>query len=154
MTLKNIILLLIALGTAGMTAMFANNWISSERAAFLASAPKQVTETATVEVLVVNAELKAGNFVRKDNLKWQPWPEEGSAEVYALKGQRDIKDFIGAVVRTSIMPGQPITTVRSSTRETVGFWPLSFSRAVAPFRFLLTRHQGFQVSFFPVTRLI
>ncbi|MBL6931254.1 MAG: Flp pilus assembly protein CpaB [Rhodospirillales bacterium] len=109
MTLKNIILLLIALGTAGMTAMLANNWISSERAAFLASAPKQVIETSTVQVLVVNTELKAGSFVRKENLKWQPWPEEGSTDVYALKGQRDIKDFIGAVVRTSIMPGQPIT---------------------------------------------
>ncbi len=109
MSFKNILLLLIAIGAAGLTAWTAKSWIMSERAAFMASVPKQVIETSSVEVLVVSAELKAGSFVREDSLKWQPWPEEGTIDVYVLKGERDAKEFVGAVVRTSIMPGQPIT---------------------------------------------
>ncbi len=109
MSFKNVLLLLVAFGTAGLTAWTARSWIMSERAAILASVPKQTQESPSVEVLVVSNEMKAGSFVSADKLKWQPWPEEGTTEVYALKGQRGIEDFVGAVVRTAIMPGQPIT---------------------------------------------
>jgi len=109
MTFRNFLLLFIALGAAGVTAWFANSWIASERAAMQASVPQQIVEAPFVEVLVATEELKAGSFVHQNSLKWQPWPEQGVAAVYALKGQRDIKDFVGAVVRISIMPGQPIT---------------------------------------------
>jgi pilus assembly protein CpaB len=109
MSFRNILLLLIAAAAAGVTAWGARSWIMTERAAILASLPKQVAEAPAVEVLVVRIELKAGSFVREDALMWQPWPEEGATEIYAIKGQRDVKDFVGAVVRTAIMPGQPIT---------------------------------------------
>jgi pilus assembly protein CpaB len=109
MSFRNILLLLIAVSAAGLTAWGAKSWILSERASFMASVPKQVPETSSVQVLVVSKELKAGSFVLEDSLKWQPWPEEGTTDLYAVKGQRDVKDFVGAVVRTAIMPGQPIT---------------------------------------------
>ena len=109
MTLKNIILLLIALGTAGMTAMLANNWIISERAALMALQPAGQTISQVTQVLIVKDNLKAGNFVRQENLKWQNWPEDGVAEEYIVKGSREAKDFVGAVVRNAITPGQPMT---------------------------------------------
>lgn len=109
MSFRNILLLLIAISAAGLTAWTAQTWMSSERAAILASVPKQPKQTLAVQVLVVSTELKAGSFVRENSLKWQQWPEESASDVYAVKGERDIKDFVGAVVRTSIMPGQPIT---------------------------------------------
>jgi len=109
MTFKNILLLFIAIAAAGLTAWVANSWISSERAAFIASVPQQEQKTTSVEVLVVKTQLKAGSFVREDALMWQAWPENGVSEAYAIKGKRHIKDFINAVVRTSIVPGQPIT---------------------------------------------
>ena len=109
MPYKNILLLLVAVSAAGLTAWVAKSWIASERDAILASVPKQIEQTTAVDVLVVDAELKAGSFVREDSLKWQPWPEDGIPDVYAVKGQRDLKEFVGAVVRNSIMPGQPIT---------------------------------------------
>ncbi|NQU56200.1 MAG: Flp pilus assembly protein CpaB [Rhodospirillales bacterium] len=109
MTLKNIILLLIALGTAGMTAMLANNWIISERAALMALQPAGQTIQQDTQVLIVRDNLKAGNFVRQENLKWQNWPEDGVAEEYVVKGSREAKEFVGAVVRNAITPGQPMT---------------------------------------------
>ncbi len=109
MTLKNIILLLIALGTAGMTAMLANSWITSERAALMALQPATQTIPQITQVLIVKDNLKPGNFVRQENLKWQNWPEDGVAEEYVVKGSREFKEFVGAVVRNAITPGQPMT---------------------------------------------
>lgn len=109
MTLKNILLLLIAISAAGLTAMLANNWIKSERAALMALNPGAQASQQVTQVLIVKDNLKAGNFVRAENLKWQTWPEDGVAEEYVVKGSRLQKDFVGAVVRNAITPGQPMT---------------------------------------------
>jgi pilus assembly protein CpaB len=109
MGIKNILLLFIALGAAGLTAFFANNWINSERQALMAQQSDTQVAQSITQVLVVKDKLKPGNFVRTENLKWQSWPEDGLAVGYAIKEKRDIKDFVGAVVRNAIAPGQPIT---------------------------------------------
>lgn len=109
MTFKNILLLFVAFSVAGLTAFMANNWIDAERQAMLANQSTVPVSQSVSQVLVVQDNLKAGNFVRAENLKWQSWPENGLAESYALKGKRNIKDFVGAVVRNAIISGQPIT---------------------------------------------
>ncbi|MBL6933241.1 MAG: Flp pilus assembly protein CpaB [Rhodospirillales bacterium] len=109
MTFKNILLLFVAFSVAGLTAFMANNWIDAERQAMLANQSTVPVSQSVSQVLVVQDNLKAGNFVRAENLKWQSWPEDGLAESYALKGKRNIKDFVGAVVRNAIISGQPIT---------------------------------------------
>jgi len=113
MSFKNVLLLFIAVGAASLTALAAKNWISSERAAILASVPAvQPQKLNSVDVLVVVNDLKAGAFVRAENLKWQPWPEEGLADGYVIKGKHQKDGFIGAVVRNAITTGQPITDKR------------------------------------------
>lgn len=109
MSFKNILLLLIAVGAAGLTAFFAKNWINAERQAILANQVQTRVEQSVIQVLVVQDDLKAGHFVREENLKWQSWPEDGLINEYAIQGERNKKDFIGAVVRNAITPGQPIT---------------------------------------------
>lgn len=109
MTLKNILLLLVALGTAAMTAFLANNWINSERASLMAMTPTAQTIAPVAHVLIIKDNLKAGNFVRAENLKWLSWPEDGVSEQYIVQGTRKIEDFVGAVVRNGVTPGQPMT---------------------------------------------
>ena len=109
MSLRNILILLVAIGAAGLTAFYANSWISSERAAMRANVPLEQKAQPTTQILVADKELTSGQFVRADHLKWQNWPEEGLNEEYALKSVRKVEEFVGAVVRNSITPGQPIT---------------------------------------------
>lgn len=108
MSLRNILFLVAAIVVSGATALLANNWINAERASFQASAVT-TRPPVTTEVLVATENLRAGSFVRSAKLKWQPWPEDGVADEYVVKGRRDIKDFDGAVVRNALTPGQPIT---------------------------------------------
>lgn len=107
--MKNLLLLIVAISAAGLTALFANNWINSERQALKTSQTQTVVHQPTHQVLVVQDNLKAGNFVREESLKWQSWPKDGLADNYIVKGSRDSKEFVGAVVRNAIASGQPIT---------------------------------------------
>jgi pilus assembly protein CpaB len=56
--------------------------------------------------------LPAGTFVKPDELEWRPWPQEGLTEAYLVKGKASEKDLAGAVVRTHLYAGEPITTSR------------------------------------------
>ena len=109
MSLRNILILLVAISAAGLTAYYANTWLRAERAAMQASAPIEQQVSSTIEILVADKELSAGQFVRADHLKWQPWPEDALNDEYALKTEHKIEDYVGTVVRNLITPGQPIT---------------------------------------------
>ena len=112
MSFRGVLLLLVAVSAAGLTAAFAHNWITAERAAILASMPAERPRSPTPEVLVASANLAAGTFVKAEHLEWRAWPADGVAEEYAVKGKRSEKDFIGAVVRGAIAAGQPVSEAR------------------------------------------
>ncbi len=109
MSLRNILILFVAIAAAGLTAYYANTWLSAERAAMQANAPVEQEVTPTSKILVADKELTAGQFLRADNLKWQPWPDSAMNDGYVLESERKLEDYVGAVVRNLITPGQPIT---------------------------------------------
>ena len=109
MSFRNILILLVAISAAGLTAYYANTWLRAERAAMQASAPVAQQVSSTIEILVADKELTAGQFVRADHLKWQPWPEDALNDDYVLKTEHKIEDYVSTVVRNLITPGQPIT---------------------------------------------
>jgi pilus assembly protein CpaB len=106
---RMILLVLVALSLAGGTALFARNWIQSQRPA-VAAKPAPVIEGK--EVLVAKQNLPAGTFVKPDHMRWQPWPEHNVAQAYVLKGKGDMNAFVGAVVRQGVAVGEPITDGR------------------------------------------
>jgi len=114
MNLRTILLLVIALGAAGFTAYFAQNWLMAQREAInsQASSQKTVQEITTDEILVAKDNLPTGSFVKAENLIWQPWPKEGIKEEYVVKSSGSEKDLEGAVVRTHLLAGEPITESR------------------------------------------
>lgn len=141
MRARTLILLAFAVFAAGGTFFLAQNWIAAQRGALTqASKQKAPRPQAAVLVLVANQELSSGQFIKAKDLRWQPWPKKGLAESYFVKGgkrpkptkasatqknvaekqtgQRSgpgrgvIDDFVGAVVRSKIMPGEPITDGR------------------------------------------
>jgi len=109
MNARNIFLIILAVLAAGMTALYARNWIVTERASLMRNAPTKIVQAATVEVLVAGDTLSAGTFIKPKHLIWRAWPKNSMADEYLRKGQRTKKDFTGAVVRNSIVKGQPIS---------------------------------------------
>jgi pilus assembly protein CpaB len=105
---RRIIVLLIAVIAAGGTAMYARSWIASQQTtavAVAAPAPKQELH----EVLVADADLPAGMFIKPQHLRWQSWPTDDVPESYVLRGKRADTEMVGAVVRSFIAAGEPIT---------------------------------------------
>jgi pilus assembly protein CpaB len=107
MGLRRIIVLLVAVVVAGATAMYARSWIEGQQksvAPVAVAAPQDV-----YEVLVADATIPAGTFVKPQHLRWQRWPTDDVPETYVLKGTRSKDDMVGAVVRRGIAEGFPIT---------------------------------------------
>lgn len=103
---RRIIVLLIAVVAAGGTAMYARSWIEGQQTTVAAApAPKQPVH----EVLVADIDLPAGTFIKPQHLRWQRWPTDDVPDSYVLRGKRPDNQMVGAVVRSFIAAGEPIT---------------------------------------------
>jgi pilus assembly protein CpaB len=107
MGLRRILILLLAVGAAGATAMYARSWIEGQQSTVQAAPPPPQQEFA--EVLVADVVLPAGSFVKPQHLRWQRWPTDNVPDSYLLKAERSEQDLVGAVVRRGLTLGEPIT---------------------------------------------
>ena len=123
LSLRNILLLAVALVFAAGTALYVKSWLESERSRISADRQTevQIVKTAAVEVLVAKTDLNPGAFLKPENLEWQPWPEDGIHKTHIVRNpeiQNDksnvdpIRELQGAVVRVQISAGEPITNAR------------------------------------------
>jgi len=117
MNIRTPLLLVFALIMAGTTAFLARGWLDAQRAALLAAMQQQAQveeeeeEPATYVLVAVNP-MPTGHFVLPDDLAWQAWPEETVVDTYVRKDEGSVEDFVGAVVRTPMTVGEPITEAR------------------------------------------
>ncbi|HYH17401.1 MAG TPA: Flp pilus assembly protein CpaB [Azospirillum sp.] len=111
MSVRKIILVLLALVIAGGTVQITRTLIRQSRPAPAeATAPQPPKQQ---RVLVAAADLPAGTLVQPGQLRWRAWPEDdGIAKLYAVEGQRTAEEFQGSVVRQGIRVGEPITDGR------------------------------------------
>lgn len=91
------------------TIMIARSWLANEHSRF-ARASKPVRPS--VSVLVAAHDLGTGSFVRPEDLRWQAWPNGQIAANYLRRGQEPETAVVGAVVRSRIAAGQPVTLNR------------------------------------------
>ncbi|MPT48483.1 MAG: Flp pilus assembly protein CpaB [Sphingobium sp.] len=95
--------LIIAIAAALMArSMFAGN----------PDAGQNVTQQQVEEgpqVLVATAALPVGTIITEGSFRFQPWPKDLIEDAYYLKDKADLAKLQGAVVRTAIATGQPIT---------------------------------------------
>ncbi|MBK1696279.1 Flp pilus assembly protein CpaB [Rhodovibrio salinarum] len=116
-----IVLTALSLAIAGGAAVMTNNWLQQQQgqATQAAVAPAPVDVPEETRILVANGALKAGTILKSEHLRWQAWPEDGLLEAYVVRGQgsedqalsgRD--DLLGAVVRASMVNGEPVTDAR------------------------------------------
>ncbi|MBK1666801.1 Flp pilus assembly protein CpaB [Rhodovibrio sodomensis] len=116
-----LVLTALSLTIAGGAAVMTNNWLQQQqgRTTQAAAAPAPIEAPREPKILVADGALTAGTILKPDHLRWQAWPEDGVLDVYvvdtaardaAAENGRDA--LIGAVVRASMVDGEPITDKR------------------------------------------
>jgi len=119
-----IILIVVALAIAGVTAFLVNRFLSETEEAASHVVPEIVAEQ-TVDILVAADTLPVGKIVRDENLRWQRWPENAINPSYIVKGSTDgtqeISDFVGSAVRIEMVAGEPIVAAKVFRRGEAGF---------------------------------
>ena len=110
MSVRNIILILVAVAITAGTGLVARSWIGSQRPSPVAAAPPPLVKS--MFVLVAEKDLPAGTFIKENSLTWQTWPDDKPHPSYLIKDRDDETRLFGAVVRRGISAGQPITSGR------------------------------------------
>ena len=108
MSVRRLLFVLIALCVSGTTVLIGRAWLAPREVPQVAAAPAPESP----RVLVAQASLAAGQFVRPENLRWQAWPADGVSGNYVTDDKGHIEDFVGAVVRSALTEGEPITEGR------------------------------------------
>ncbi len=119
MSVRNIILILVAVAITAGTGLVARSWISSQRQdPVVAVAPPPVKKTF---VLVADKNLPTGTFIKENLLTWQSWPDEKLHQSYVIKGKANLKELVGSVVRRAISAGEPVSIGRLVKPGSRGF---------------------------------
>jgi pilus assembly protein CpaB len=113
MRARLVLLIAASLGLAGGAAFMTQTWLKNDQQPQAKPAPKRpAPETLTAKVRVAASALSAGTILKPDDLRWQPWPEDGVAPSYVVKGREEQPELQGAVVRQDLTAGEPITEQR------------------------------------------
>lgn len=120
---SRILMLLVAFVIAGGTVLFLRSYLNAERMAAQRTVVQPVQEPPkpALQVLVARGDVRTGQIVKPDDLRWQAWPEGSLAPAYVVEGRRPLSDFVGAVARAPISAGEPITEGRVVLPGSRGF---------------------------------
>ncbi|MGI9421465.1 MAG: Flp pilus assembly protein CpaB [Geminicoccaceae bacterium] len=106
---RRILVLLLALVIAGVTAVYARSWIANQqRPITIVQAAKPSNEDIS-EVLVAEIDIPSGRFIKPQEVRWQRWHSDDIPDNYIVKGNETKDVVVGAVVRRGLVVGQPIT---------------------------------------------
>src|SRR5712675_1497287 len=121
MRLRTLLLLFLAVGLAGGTAMLARAWLAAQRAAEIAEASPMALPAPAKSVLVARTEIRRGQIIKPEDLSWQVWPEGGLDKSYVVLGTRTPESFAGWVARNPLSAGEPITEAKIIAPGNRGF---------------------------------
>ncbi|HEV2530414.1 Flp pilus assembly protein CpaB [Phenylobacterium sp.] len=101
----------LALLMSGGTVVLTHQWLQGAemRAATQARAQGPAVTAPQTRVLVVRSAVPAGTILRPDQVQWQAWPTEAVNAAYFTQANSQIAQVQGAVARSSIAAGQPLT---------------------------------------------
>jgi pilus assembly protein CpaB len=120
MSPRRIIFLAVALLASFATIFLGKAWLGSDRTVPV-PVPVATEEKAPTMILVARGDLPVGKIIRAENLRWQAWPDDGVSANYAVQGKKNIEDYDGYAVRSSLIDGEPITDTRVVSPQDRGF---------------------------------
>jgi pilus assembly protein CpaB len=85
--------------------------------------PAPVVQLETVDVLVAKSDLSRGQVIEGRDIGWQTWPAAAANANFIKKSDRPdaVTEFTGAVVRVSLVAGDPIRDPNVVMAKTSGF---------------------------------
>jgi pilus assembly protein CpaB len=104
-----IILIVVALGIAGLTAVLLSRYVADQRAQTVVV--PQVAGPATEDVLVAAVNIKTGTIIKAEDIRYEAWPSVALDGRFVRRGgTEDPKaGFVGAIARRGLMAGEPMT---------------------------------------------
>lgn len=109
-----IVLIVLALGTAGIAAFLVSQFLASQTPAPTTTA----VQTGTQNVLVAARDIVPGTILTPEDVRWEPWPESLVDERFVVQpaqvesqapGADPQQEFIDRIARRSIMAGEPMS---------------------------------------------
>jgi pilus assembly protein CpaB len=149
MSPRRIVFLLISFVAAGIAVVGLR--LATQRPAPVEPAPQVVVapEKPPTMVLVARGDLKVGQFLRPESVRWQVWPDDGLSPTYVLKAQHDEQEYLGAVVRSALGDGEPITSNRVLRPSEGGFLAAVLKPGMRAVTVNLTTSSGVSGLIFP-----
>lgn len=114
-------ILAVALLAAIAVAFLVRGLVSSEPEEQVAET--KVIEAPTSEVLVAGKSIELGHRIGGSDIRWQKWPEEAVTASYVTrKDEPDaLTSFRGAIARTPLSEGEPVTKAKLVSLGNAGF---------------------------------
>lgn len=148
MSMQKLPILLVALLIAGVTVLVARSMMSEQTAA-----PVKEKETPTYEILVAAKDLPAGTLLKSSDLEWKIWPKDTGSSGYAIKGEQDMSDFTGTVVRYGMHEGEPLMEGRTVRAGEQGFMAAALAPGMRAVSIAITPVAGVAGFVFPGDRV-
>jgi len=148
MSTKKLPIILVALLIAGVTVFIARSMMNEEakQAVIEEKAPP------TFEILVTSKDLPSGTLLKSSDMMWKKWPKEGSSD-YAIKGEKEMSDFVGNVVRYGMREGEPLTENRTVKSGEQGFMAAALAPGMRAVSLAITPVAGVAGFVFPGDRV-
>ncbi len=119
--IRSVVLIVIALVVAGVTALLARNLVSTPQVAGEKEVVVQVVDSK-MKILVAAIDMPVGHFIKNEDMVWQSWPDESVHERYIQQDSEiTIESLLGAVAVSPISSGEPILDNRLAKPGNRGF---------------------------------
>jgi pilus assembly protein CpaB len=114
---------LVVLGVAVAAGGIAAYLAAGSKPAAPPPAPAPVAQLETTDVLVAKSDLSRGQVIEGQDIGWQSWPAAAANSNYIKKSDRPnaITEFTGAIVRVSLVAGDPIRDPNIVMAKASGF---------------------------------
>lgn len=109
MDARKLLLLIMALVMAGISAVVFRSMFGGKSEAAAAPIMAQAPQPAGPEVAVAVRPLPVGTIIGPESFRYQRWPAELVGKTYFIKGENDLTALNGSVVRYAITAGTPVT---------------------------------------------
>jgi pilus assembly protein CpaB len=114
--------LVLAVAAAGGAYYLSQN-VKPQKIVEAVNTPAAAPVVATDDVLIAAHDLPLGKMVMQGDLSWQPWPKDSVLAGMIRKADNDkaLADMTGAIVRSSLLAGEPIRKERLVKGPNAGF---------------------------------